>query len=75
MNLVTVFRSFNDAEARVVHTTLEAAGLDASVENEAMGSALGVTTGGVRVCVPEEQAQEALALVADIQQQPPPPLP
>ena len=74
MNLITVFRSFNDAEARVIHTTLEAAGLNASVENEAMGSAMGVTTGGVRICVPEDQAKEARALIAELPQQAPPPL-
>ena len=75
MNLITVYRSFNDAEARVVHSALEAAGLDASVENEELGSTLAVTTGGVRVCVPEEQAEEARQLVAELPQQSPPPLP
>ena len=67
MNLVTIFRSFSPAEAQLIRSMLEAAGIPAHIVGEL--SALSVegyslTTGGVRVQVPEDRAEEAKALIA-----------
>lgn len=67
MNLVTIFRSFSPAEAQLIRSMLDAAGIPAHTVGEL--SALSVegyslTTGGVRVQVPEDQAEEAKALIA-----------
>jgi hypothetical protein len=72
MKLVTIYRTFNDAEAHVARSTLEAAGLDVTVINEELGSTLAVSTGGIRLQVREENAEEARAILAT---EVPPPLP
>lgn len=68
MNLVTVFRTFNDVEAHVVRSRLEAANMTPRVEHELSGSSAGgfsVTTGGILVQVPENEAEEARTLIND----------
>lgn len=72
MNLVTVLRTFNDAEAHVARSALEAAGIDVSVINEELGSTLSVTTGGIRLQVRSEDAEAAREILSN---QVPPPLP
>jgi hypothetical protein len=72
MNLVTVLRTLNGAEAHVARSALEAAGIDVTVINEELGSTLSVTTGGVRLQVRSEDADEARDILAN---QTPPPLP
>ena len=67
MNLETVYRSFNEAEAQLARSRLEAAGIEVYIAHDLVGSsAMGstVTTGGVLVQVPEDKADEAKALLA-----------
>jgi hypothetical protein len=66
MNLITVFRTFNDAEAHVIRSRLETAGFNPRVEHELVGSSAGgfsITTGGILVQVPEEEGEPARALL------------
>ena len=62
MDLVTISRSLNPADAQLIRARLEAAGFHAIVANELAalcfeGYALG--TGGIRVQVPDSEAAEA----------------
>jgi hypothetical protein len=72
MNLVTVYRTFNDADAHVARSVLEAAGIDVEVMNEELGSTLAVSTGGIRLQVREEDEESARELLTS---QAPPPIP
>ncbi|PAW82121.1 MAG: hypothetical protein B9S33_15545 [Pedosphaera sp. Tous-C6FEB] len=68
MQLVTVFTAFNSAEAQFIRSRLEAAGLHVFVADEL--SALSVdgyalAVGGIRVQVPDVDAEAALELVRD----------
>lgn len=67
MKLVTVFKTFNSAEAQMQRSRLEAAGLLASVNNEisAITTAAPMTTGGIQVQVPEDQVDAARELLSD----------
>jgi hypothetical protein len=68
MNLVTVFKTFNPAEAQVQRSRLEAAGLDALVKNELasiMIDGYTMAAGGIQVQVPEDQAEAARRLLSD----------
>jgi hypothetical protein len=67
MNLVTIHRTFSPVEAQVIRSLLESAGILAEVLHETAalvteGYALGV--GGIRVQVPEDQAEDARAIIA-----------
>jgi hypothetical protein len=67
MTIVTVHRSFNPAEADLVRSRLEAAEFNVTLTHDLAsmsmeGYALGA--GGVLVQVPEDQAEEARALLA-----------
>ena len=66
MDLVTISRSLNPADAQLIRARLEAAGFHAVVANELAalcfeGYALG--TGGIRVQVPDTEAEEATAFL------------
>jgi len=66
MQLATVFKTFNSAEAQLIASMLEAAGIPVHVAQEE--SSLNVPgaamiTGGVFVQVPEERAEEARVLI------------
>ena len=61
MSMVTVFRSFNSAEAQVVHSRLEAAQFHPEIANELATSSLG--TGGILVQVPAGEADDARTLI------------
>lgn len=66
MILVTVFKTFNPAEAHVQRSRLEAAGLDASVKNELssiMIDGYTMAAGGIQVQVPEDQVEAARSLL------------
>ncbi len=68
MNLVTVFKTFNPAEAQVQRSRLEAAGLEACVKNELssiMIEGYTMAAGGVQVQVPEDQVEAARGLLSD----------
>ncbi len=62
MQLMTVFRAFNSAEAQLVRSQLEAAEFDVFVVDES--SALAIVcyvlgAGGIRVQVPEDREADA----------------
>ena len=66
MNLVTVFRTFNVGEAELIRSRLDAAEFDVTLTHELAalsieGYALGA--GGILVQVPEDEAEEAKALI------------
>ncbi len=63
MDPVVIFRTFDLAEAQVVRSRLEGAGILASLENENSAANFDVGTGGVRVVVPSEQVNDARALL------------
>jgi hypothetical protein len=63
MDPVVIFRTFDLAEAQVVRSRLEGAGLQASLEHENSAANFDVAGGGVRVVVPGDQAEDARALV------------
>ena len=73
MNLITVYRTFNDGDAHLAQSVLEAADIEVTLMNEEMGSTLSLMTGGIRLQVAEEDAEEARQILAS--QVPPPPLP
>ena len=62
MNLVTIFKAFNPAEAELTRARLEAAGFHPVVIGELAALSMdgySVATGGIRVQVPEDEAAEA----------------
>lgn len=66
MDLTTVFNTFNPAEAQLIRSRLEAAGFTAHVTHELSAlttEGYSMTTGGVRVEVPSEQAEDARKLI------------
>ena len=68
MNLVTVHRAFNPADAQLVRSRLEAAGFDVIVTNELSALSMdgyALAVGGVLVQVPEDRAAEASEFLAD----------
>ncbi len=71
--MVTVYRTFNIAEAQVVRSRLEAAELHPEVINEIASVSIdGYTqaTGGVQVQVPDEEAEAARLLINESEQSP-----
>jgi len=66
MQLVTVHRAFNPADAHLVRSRLEAAGFLAQVTHELSALSLdgyALAAGGILVQVPEDVAEEARALL------------
>ena len=63
MENVVIFRTFNLAEAQLVRGRLVGAGFRAELRHENSSANFDVAGGGVRVTVPEEQAEEARALI------------
>lgn len=63
MDPVVVFRTFDLAEAQLVRGRLVEAGFQADLMHENSAANLDVAGGGVRVVVPDEQAEEARALI------------
>jgi hypothetical protein len=64
---VTVFTSFNPAEADLVASRLEAAGLKPEVFNQLSALSMegySLATGGIQVKVPAAQGEEAKAILA-----------
>ncbi len=69
MNFVTVFRTFNPAEAQLVASRLEAAELPAMVTHETASLCLegyAMAAGGILVEVPEELAASAKELLESV---------
>lgn len=65
MQLVTVFTTLNPAEADLVRSQLDAAEFDATIANELSSFTFVPPMRGVNVQVPEDQAADARALIAD----------
>lgn len=66
MDLVTVHRAFNPAEAQLIRSMLDAAGIPAQVANELSALSMegyALAAGGILVQVPEDRAEEARALI------------
>jgi len=63
MDMVVVFRTFDLAEAQVVRGRLVGAGIRAELAHENSSANFDVAGGGVRVTVPNEQAEDARALI------------
>jgi len=66
MQLVTVFQTFNPAEAQLIRSRLEAAGLLAQVKHELSALSMdgySMAAGGILVQVPDEVAADARALI------------
>ena len=66
MNLVTVYRTFNIAEAQVVRGRLEAAEMHPVVANELSSVSIDgytLAAGGVLVQVPQEEGEGARQLI------------
>ena len=66
MSLKTVFQTFSSAEAQLIRSRLDAAGFMVHVANELSSLSMegySMSTGGILVQVPEEQAVEARALL------------
>ncbi len=73
MQLVTVFQTFSPAEAQLIRSRLEAAGFPAYVAHELASLSMdgySMATGGILVQVPEDQAEEAKALIHSIDDPP-----
>jgi len=75
MSLVTVHTAFSAADAQLVHSRLEAAGLHSVVTGELASFSIegyALAAGGIRVQVPESEADDArLLLSADAEDAPP----
>jgi hypothetical protein len=63
MKLVTVHTAVSLGQAEVVRSRLETAGFHPTVQNE-LSALPSMIEGGVRVQVPEEEADDAKALLA-----------
>ena len=67
MELVTVFNTFNPAEAQLVRSRLEAADIPASVIHETAALSIdgySMAAGGIEVQVTADRVEEAKALLA-----------
>ncbi len=68
MNLVTVYTVFSAADAQLIRSRLEAAGINAIVSDETASLSMegySMAAGGIRINVPENQDSEARALIGD----------
>ena len=66
MPLVTVFSTFNPAEAQLVRSRLDAAGFMVNVAHEVPAFSMegyALAAGGIWVQVPSDQAEDAKALL------------
>jgi len=66
MELVTVFQTFNPAEAELIRSRLDAAGFLAQVKHGLSALSIdgySMAAGGILVQVPEDAAEDAKALI------------
>ena len=73
MKLVTAFQTFNPAEAQLIRSRLEAAGFQAHVAHELSALSMegySMSTGGVLVQVPDDQVEDARALIHSAEDSP-----
>jgi len=67
VELETVFETLNAAEAQLIRSRLDAAGLHPEVDPEIDPLSIGAfshTSGGVQIKVPAAEAKDALAILA-----------
>ncbi len=68
MTWITVYRTFSPADAELAKSRLEAAGLQVFIADELSALSMegySMTTGGIRVQVPDDVVEEAKLLLAD----------
>jgi hypothetical protein len=73
MALITIFTTFQPVEAQLVRSSPEAAGLHPEVVHELSAlstEGYSMTTGGVRVAVPEEEVADAQSLLETARNKP-----
>jgi len=66
MKLITVYTAFNPAEAQLANSRLQAAGFHSVVMGELSSLSIegyALTAGGIRVQVPEPEAEDAMTLL------------
>ena len=66
MRLVEVYNTFSSADANLICSSLQSAGIEAHGTNELSSLSLegyALASGGIRVVVPEENVAEARALI------------
>ena len=63
MEPVIVYQTFDLAEAQLIRSQLEGAGITAYVQHEQSATNFDVGSGGVRVVVNSDQAEEARLLI------------
>lgn len=76
MKLVTIFKTFSPVEAQVIRSLLESADIPAHVTHETAAlttEGYAMTVGGIGVQVPEDQVEDARAIIDS--RVPPPPAP
>ena len=69
--MISVYHTFNPADAQLVRSRLEAAGFHALVTHETSSLAMegySLATGGILVQVPASEAEDALALLKSEQE-------
>ena len=68
-DLTTIYRSAGMIKAQVIKSKLEGAGIPVLLDYESLGPVIGVTIDGlgeVRVLVPKDRAEEAMALIQEV---------
>lgn len=66
MELITIYRAFNPADAQLIRSSLEAAQLHPVVAHEISSLSMdgyAMAAGGIQVQVPENEVEEARALI------------
>ena len=66
MRLVEIYNTFSSADANLICSSLQSAGIEAQVTNELSSLSLdgyALASGGIGVAVPEENVAEARALI------------
>lgn len=66
MRLVEVYNTFSSADANLICSSLQSAGIEAQVTNELSSLSLegyALASGGIRVVVPEDKVDDARALI------------
>ena len=71
MQMVTVFTTFNSADADLVNSRLDAADFHPVIMHELAAQGLDIASGGIRVQVPEDEAEDARDFLADPTTRPP----
>ena len=70
MDMVTIFTTFNPAEAQMILSRLHAAGFDAEIKDEMSALNYNVASGGAKLQVPSDRAAEARAFLDSGENQP-----